>query len=91
MITREDVVAAFKDIIRAMPTEPGVEGCLTVDCIIINENEDGIEAIPVDYFVLLFGGAEDLSAKSLHAIVDGQQMRGLPVLINKWQAQGYFP
>lgn len=91
MITKKEVEETFKDMIRAMPTEPGVEGCLTVDCIIFDEKDGQVAGIPVDSFVLLFGSAEDLSAKSLHAIVDGQQMRGLPELINKWQAQGIIP
>lgn len=90
MITREDVLETFKDTIRAMPTEPGVEGCLTIDCIIISERDGKIEGLPVDSFVLLFGDAPDLSAKSLHSIVDGQHLKGLPELINKWQAQGYI-
>ena len=91
MITREDVLKTFADTIHAMPTEPGVEGCPTIDCIIISEKDDKVEAIPVDSFLLLFGGCPDLSAKSLHSIVDGQHLRGLPELINKWQAQGYIP
>lgn len=91
MVTKEDVMEAFKDTILAMPTEPGVEGCPTIDCIIFAEREGKIEGIPVDSFVLLFGDATDLSAKSLHEIVDGQHLKGLPELINRWQAQGYIP
>ena len=91
MITREEVMAAFADTIFPMPTEPGVEGCPTIDVIIFNEKDGQVEGIPLDSFMLLFGGSRDLSAKSLHEIVDGQHLRGLPELINKWQAQGYIP
>ena len=91
MITREEVMEAFADTICAMPTEPGVEGCMTIDCIIISEKDGKVEGIPVDSFVLLFGGCPDLSAKSLHEIVDGQHLKGLPEVINRWQSEGYIP